>query len=74
MQGSKLTKIQKLLIYGLKQYEVEEDDAVAIVYCMKEEDDQILMIDYLITHPQATHQEILNESGRILELRKTMTK
>ena len=65
----KLTKIQKLLLYGLKQSKVDKDDCVAIVYCMKE-DDQILLIDYLVTHPDATPQEIINESGRLIEQRK----
>ena len=73
MNTTKLTKVQRLLIYGLKLFKVTKEDAVAIVAFMAE-DDQVLLIHYMKTHPNATEQEILNESGRILERRKTMTK
>lgn len=74
MSTTGLTKTQKLLLYGLKQAKIGKTNSVSIAYCMKEEDDQLLMIHYLLGHPKATEQEILNESGRILEQRKQFTK
>ena len=67
-----MTKVQKTLLYGLKLYKVVKDDAVAIVAIL-EEDDQILLIHYMKMHPNATAQEILNESGRLLEQRKSLS-
>ena len=72
MSTSKLSKIQRLLAYGLNQYGVSTEDGVAIILFLKEEADQLLMIDYLINHPEATPQEILNESGRLLIQRKRL--
>ena len=69
---TKLTKVQKTLLYGLKLYNVAKDDAVAIV-ALLEEDDQILLIHYMKTHPNATAQEIINESGRLLVQRKRLS-
>ena len=64
-----LTKIQGLLLYGLKQFEMPRDEAAAISVYLEEEDDQVLMIDYLVNHLNATHQEIMNEFGRLLKQR-----
>ena len=69
-----LTQTEKLLIYGLSQFQISEEDQEAIFLYLREEEDQLLMIYYLQTHPKATEQEILNESGRILEQRKKTTK
>ena len=68
-----LTKTERLLLYGLKQFNMPSEEAAAIAVYL-EEDDQVLMIDYLVHHLNATHQEIMNEFGRILELRKNITK
>ena len=64
-----LTKIQRLLLYGLKQFDMPCDEAAAISAYLEEEDDQVLMIDYLVNHLNATHQEIMNECGRLLKNR-----
>ena len=69
-----LTQTEKLLIYGLRQFQMSEQNQEAIFLFLREEADQLLMIYYLKTHPEATEQEILNESGRILELRNNITK
>lgn len=61
-----LTKVQRLLLYGLKQFEMPSEEAAAISVYL-DEDDQVLMIDYLASHPNATHQEIMNEFGRLLK-------
>ena len=65
-----LTKIERLLIYGLSQFPISEEDQEAIFLFLKEEDDKLLMIYYLKTHPDATPQDILNESGRLLKQRQ----
>ena len=69
MGATELTKVQKMLLYGLKLYNVAKEDAVAIVAYF-EEDDQVMLINYMKTHENATPQDILNESGRILLQRK----
>ena len=65
-----LTQIEKLLIYGLSQFPLSEEDQEAIFLFLREEDDQLLMIHYLKTHLDATAQDIINESGRLLKQRK----
>ncbi len=72
MSTSKLSKTQKLLAYGLNLHGVNVDDGVAMILFLEEEADQLLMIDYLMNHPNATPQEILNESGRLLIQRKKL--
>ena len=67
-----LTKTERLLLYGLNQFKVSKEDMKAIVLFLEEEDDQLLMIYYLKTHPNATPQDILNESGRLLKQRKRL--
>ena len=73
MSATELTKVQKTLLYGLKMLKVPKEDAVAIVAFL-EEDDQVLLIHYMKTHPSITPQDILNESGRLLKQRKELTK
>ena len=73
MNTIELTKVQKTLLYGLKQFEMPSEEAASIVAYL-EEDDQVLMIDYLVHHLNATHQEIMNEFGRLLKQRKKLTK
>ena len=68
-----ITKIQKLLVYGMSQFNMDIDNERAIFSVLKEEDDQLAMIKFLMMHPEATEQEILNESGRILKQRKKLT-
>lgn len=71
MNTTKLTEGQKALLYGLKLYKVAKEDAVAIV-ALLEAEDQILLIHYMKIHPEATPQDILNESGRLLRQRKNL--
>ena len=67
-----LTQTEKLLIYDLNQFPLSEEDQEAIFLFLREEEDQLLMIYYLKTHLNATPQDILNESGRILQQRKRL--
>ena len=71
MSTSELSKVQRLLLYGLKQFKMPSEEAAAISVYL-EEDDQVLMIDYLVHHQNATHQEIMNEFGRLLKQRKEL--
>ena len=67
----KLTKIDAGLLYGLKQFEMPAEEA-AIISVFLEEDDQVLMIDFLASHPEATRKEILDEFDRLLIQRKRL--
>lgn len=73
MNTEKRKELQEDLLYELKMYEVEAEAAVAMATFM-EPYEQILLMAYMITHPDATAQEIVNESGRIIEQRKNTEK
>ena len=73
MNTSKFTKTQKLLMYGLKHHPINKEDSLAIFSFMENnEEDQLLMIHYLQTNPNASEQEVLNASGDILMRRKKL--
>ena len=42
------TMTERVLLYGLKQFKMPREEAAAIVVYL-EEDDQVLMIDYLVS-------------------------
>lgn len=67
-----LTKTERLLLYGLNQFKMSAEDMKMIVIFLKE-DDQLLLIHYLKTHPNATRQDILKETERLLIQRKRLT-
>ena len=67
-----LTQIEKLLSYGLSQFPINQEDRLTMLAFLREEEDQLLMIYYLKTHPDATEQEILNQYGAILTRRKRL--
>ena len=71
IDGQGLNKTTALLIYGLMQFQMGEEDMEMIVTFL-EEDDQVLMIHYLATHPDATQQDILKETARLLKQRKRL--
>ena len=62
-----LTLAQKLLIYGLTQFSLSEEDQELIFFTMKTEEEQLRLIAFLKTHPNATTQEIYNAVGQIIE-------
>ena len=66
----KLTLTERLLLYGLKQRDMPTEEAAAISVYLKEEEDQLQMIAYLMKYPNASHQEIMNKFGDILEQRE----
>ena len=67
-----LTQIEKLLAYGLNQFPINEEDKLTLLAFLTEEEDQLLMIHYLKTHPNAKEQEIMNAYGEILLRRKRL--
>jgi hypothetical protein len=62
-----LTLTQKLLIYGLTLFRLPEETQEAIFLVLNTEDEQLQMIAYLMKHPEATEQEILDHMGEIIE-------
>ena len=66
-----LTKTERLLLYGLIQFNVSEEDMKTVVLFLNE-DEQVLMIHYLITHMNATPQDILRETERLLTQRNRL--
>ena len=67
----KLTEAQKLLIRGLRLFDLSEEEQEATFICLQTEGQQIAMMDYLATHRNATGQDILKELSRILKVTKT---
>ena len=73
MDTNRLTKTQNMLIYGLKQFKISKENRVSIALFLESEEDQILMIDFLIHNQEATEQEILKAVRNILIRRKKLT-
>lgn len=69
MSDNELTKAEKLLLYGLKQFNVEFEDAMCIATYLKE-DEKWILINYMQTRPNATAQDIINQSGKLCEQSK----
>lgn len=68
-----LTFTEQLLTYGINQFPINRRDRLTILAMLTEEEDQMLMIYFLKTHPEAQEQDILNEFGKILTRRKKLT-
>ena len=66
----RVTKTQKLLLSGLNQFNTKKQNRIIIMMCLEKEDDQLLMIDYLLSHQEATEQDIMSALGDILKQRK----
>jgi hypothetical protein len=70
-----LTNIQKLLLFGLKMFNMTADNMTAIMMNLdEEEDDQLLMIDYLMKHSKATELDIMSKMDDIIAQRRTINK
>ena len=68
-----LSQIEKILIDGLKEYPISEENQRAIFLFLRAEDDQLAMIKFLMMNPEASEQKILSELERILTQRKKLT-
>ena len=61
-----LTPTQKALIYGLTLFPLTDQDQKAIFHLLKTDEKRMMLIIYLKRHENATSQEILNETARIM--------
>ena len=66
-----LTESQKLLIRGLRFFDLTEEEQEAIFLFLQTEEQQWAMMDYLVDHRHATGQDVLKELSRILKTTKT---
>ena len=63
----KLTQTQKLLIYGLRQFPIAEEEQEAIFLFLHDDESKMQqMIDYLAANLEATSEEIMNKAGEII--------
>ena len=62
----KLSEVEKLLIYGLAQFEIEDGLQRAIFLLLDTDDMKEEMINWLATHLQATEEEIKAQAGKII--------
>ena len=65
-----ITEVEKLLISGLKLCGVKKGIGMVILLLLKEEDQQMDMIEYIVEHKQATEQELLNVARRMAAQRE----
>lgn len=67
-----LSRTEKILASSLMHHNMDTQDIISTLVFLENEDDQLLMIHYLKTHPETTQQDILNETGRLLKQRKKL--
>ena len=67
-----LSVVEQLLIYGLAQFNLEEDLEQAIFVMMKTDDMKEAMINWLASHLEATEEEIKAQAGKIIRKSKGM--
>jgi hypothetical protein len=68
-----LSQVEKILIDGLREYPISEENQRAIFAFLTNEEEQLSMIKFLMMNPSAKEQEILKELERILTLSKRLT-
>ena len=62
-----LTKMELLLLYGMKKAGVPEEDAVPTSIVLKTEEEQARLIQFMMDYPEATPDDIMNEVADILD-------
>lgn len=62
-----LTLIQKLLIYGLTLFPLNEEEQKAIYHILRTDEEKEMLISFLKENENATAQEIKEEVSRIIE-------
>ena len=60
-----MTETQKLLFRGLEAFRVPKGIAAEIFVRLHEEERQVQMMDYMVSHESATPENLLNEARRI---------
>ena len=65
-----LTKMETLLIDGLRFFDLSDEDQEAIFLILRTEEQQVLMMDYLVDNRNASGQDIMKEMLRIYRATK----
>ena len=60
-----LTEVQKLLIACLKRFGVSKGRSMVVCLLLKEAEQQMDMIEYLLNEPDVTDEKALNMAQRI---------
>ena len=63
-----IPEIADYLIVGLQFFPLTEKERAAIYIALKKDEQKLMFIEYMETHPKASPQELKNELGRILKL------
>ena len=61
------TQTEKHLATGLRLFGLTEDDQEAVFLVLQTEEQQLAMVDYMLKHQNASEQDILKETVRILK-------
>jgi len=62
-----LTRLQKLLIRGLKTFKMSEENIANIVPFLNTEAKQIAMMDYMDANWKATEEDLMEEAFRLVK-------
>ena len=65
-----LTQTEMYLIAGLKLFDLSDEDQEAIFLILRTEEQQVLMMDYLVDNRNASGQDIMKEMLRIYRATK----
>ena len=63
-----LTNMEKALIAGLKIFEMQEEEIIAIMIAMDTEQKQNQLLEWMEKNPKATASEVLTEMVRITKI------
>ena len=63
-----LTKMELLLLYGMKKAGVPAEDAISTMAALETEEEQARLLLFMMDYPEATPQDIMNELGEILDM------
>ena len=61
------TKTEKILLDGLIYFGLDKEEVIGTMMFLQTEQQQIRMIDYLMNNRNATSQDILKETMRIIK-------
>lgn len=62
-----VTRILILLIRWLMLLPLSEEEQISIATLLETDEERIALMDYLTTNKAPTHDEIMNEVGRIIK-------
>lgn len=70
MEDRKLTDMQEALLYGMRQFPLNQEDRAVIFLFLKTEEEQHEMVLFLKSHLSATRDEIMEKFAYMLKQRK----